>query len=268
MKPFIQWAGGKAQLLSKLKVLLSYNRYFEPFIGGGALLLNLAPKNAVINDVNSDLINLYLQIRDNTDAFIERVRELDEIDCTNEIYLEKRRQYNEETDKLNKAALMMWLNKRCFNGLYRVNKKGEFNSSYGKKDGKRSSFDESNLREVAAYLSNVEIRMGDFYDVAASTQAGDFVYFDSPYFPESETANFTRYTKEGFSFEDQKRLASLAKELSARGVYVELSNNNVPLVYELYDGFIIEEVDARRAINRDGTKRKGKEVIIRNEFLY
>ena len=163
---------------------------------------------------------------------------------------------------------MIWLNKRCFNGLYRVNKKGEFNSSYGKKDGKRSSFDESNLREVAAYLKNVEIKMGDFYDVAASAQAGDFVYFDSPYFPESETANFTRYTKEGFSFEDQKRLASLAKELSTRGVYVELSNNNVPLVYELYDGFIIEEVDARRTINRDGTKRKGKEVIIRNEFLY
>lgn len=134
-------------------------------------MLNLAPKNAVINDINSDLINLYLQIRDNTDTFIERVRELDEIDCTNEIYLEKRRQYNEEADKLNKAALMMWLNKRCFNGLYRVNKKGEFNSSYGKKDGKRSSFDESNLREVAAYLSNVEIKMGDFYDVAASAQA-------------------------------------------------------------------------------------------------
>ena len=127
MKPFIQWAGGKAQLLSKLKVPLSYNRYFEPFIGGGALLLNLAPKNAVINDINPDLINLYIQIRDNTDTFIKRVRELDEIDCTNEIYLEKRRQYNEETDKLNKAALMMWLNKRCFNGLYRVNKKGEFN---------------------------------------------------------------------------------------------------------------------------------------------
>lgn len=269
LRPVIKWAGGKTQLLSELIARFpeKYSNYYEPFIGGGALLLNVQPKKAHINDVNEQLINLYLQLRDNPLDVIEKVKALDAEPCNKDFYFATRDVYNDKilSNELDAecAALMIWINKHCFNGLYRVNSKGLFNVPYNNKlNG--SSIVEENLLGISDYLKNVSITCGDFEDACKKAKKGDFVYFDSPYLPESKTADFTSYTKDGFSMEDHERLAKLFKTLSDKGIYVMLSNNDVPLVYELYDGYKIESVAARRFINSDATNRKGQEVIITN----
>ena len=269
--PFVKWAGGKKQLLDRLETRMpdTYGRYYEPFIGGGALLLDVQPPQAVINDINEQLVNVYRQLKMDAEAVIRAVNVLDAEPCDVDRYMVVREEYNtkirshELDDRC--AALMIWINKHCFNGLYRVNSKGLFNVPYNKKVG-GVSIDETNLRNIGLYLQNcdVEIRQGDFEEACSDIKAGDFVYFDSPYVPVSETANFTDYSKDGFSLDDHKRLATLFRNLSNKGVLIMLSNHNVPLVHELYSGFEIQEVDVRRAINRDATKRKGKEVIITN----
>lgn len=271
ISPFVKWAGGKKQLLERLEERMpeTYGRYYEPFIGGGALLLDVQPKNAVINDVNEQLLNVYRQLKADAEAVISILRELDSVECDKEHYLNMRAEYNKKITAhildAECAALTIWINKHCFNGLYRVNSKGLFNVPYNNKVS-GVSMSEENLRGIGLYLSsgNIEIREGDFEAACADAQAGDFVYFDSPYIPVSETANFTDYTKDGFCYEDHCRLAELFKRLDAAGVKVMLSNHNVDLVYELYDGFKIESVDVKRAINRDASKRVGKEVIITN----
>ena len=161
--------------------------------------------------------------------------------------------------------MMIWINKHCFNGLYRVNGKGLFNVPYNNND-MAHSMDEVNLINIGYYLSNadVQIKCEDFEEVCKNVKKGDFVYFDSPYIPVSPTASFVDYAKDGFSIEDHKRLAELFKRLDKIGAKVMLSNHNVPLVYELYDGFDIEPIDVRRNINSDAKKRTGKEVIITN----
>lgn len=271
ISPFVKWAGGKKQLLERLEERMpeTYGRYYEPFIGGGALLLHVQPKNAVINDVNEQLLNVYRQLKADAEAVISILRELDSVECDKEHYLKMRAEYNKKIAAhildAECAALTIWINKHCFNGLYRVNSKGLFNVPYNNKVG-GVSMSEENLRGIGLYLSSgdIEIREGDFEAACADVQAGDFVYFDSPYIPVSETANFTDYTKDGFGYEDHCRLAELFKRLDAAGVKVMLSNHNVDLVYELYDGFKIEGIDVKRAINRDASKRVGKEVIITN----
>ena len=271
MTPFVKWAGGKKQLLSRLEERMpqTYNRYYEPFIGGGALFLDFQPDNAVINDVNPQLLNVYRQLKENTELLIEKLNELDSVICDKEYYLEMRTKYNQKI-ALNEcdvecAALMIWINKHCFNGLYRVNSKGLFNVPYNNKIS-GASFDAENLRRIGEYLSekNIRIQLGDFEDACDSVSEGDFVYFDSPYVPISETASFTDYAKEGFSLEDHTRLAELFKRLNDRGAYLMLSNHDVPLVRELYKDFKIEPVDVRRNINSNASKRVGKEVIITN----
>ena len=269
--PFVKWAGGKKQLLDRLKSRMptAYERYYEPFIGGGALLLDVQPELAIINDTNEQLLNVYQQLKIDTEAVINAVNVLDADPCDTARYLAIREKYNTKikAHELDAecAALMIWINKHCFNGLYRVNSKGLFNVPYNNKsDG--VSIDATNLRNIGLYLQSrdIEIRQGDFEDACMDVAPGDFVYFDSPYVPISETANFTDYTKDGFSLEDHKRLAALYRKLAAQGTNVMLSNHNVPLVHELYMGFTIEEVGVRRAINRDAAKRSGKEVIITN----
>lgn len=271
MGPFVKWAGGKGQLLDKLhdRVPNSYGTYYEPFIGGGALLLNERPGKAVISDINEQLINVYLQIKNDPRAVIRAVNTVDEGACDKEYYYQMREKYNlkianHELDA-ECAGLMIWINKHCFNGLYRVNGKGGFNVPYNNKQTGKS-IDEANIMSIGYYLenSNVQILCQDFEEACHGAQKGDFVYFDSPYIPVSETADFTDYTKEGFSYEDHVRLAELYKRLAAAGVKVMLSNHNVPLVYELYDGFKIEPVEVKRNINSDASKRVGKEVIITN----
>jgi len=269
--PFVKWAGGKKQLLDRLKPRMPaiYEKYYEPFIGGGALFLSLQSEKAVINDTNEQLINIYRQLKLDADAVIYAVDKLDAKPCDIERYKATCKVYNTkiQAHELDAecAALTIWINKHCFNGLYRVNSKGCFNVPYNNK-ANGVSIDATNLRNIGLYLrtKNVEIRQGDFEAACFDVQPEDFVYFDSPYLPISETANFTNYTKEGFSLQDHKRLAALYIRLSKQGVKVMLSNNNVPLVYELYSDFTIEQVDVRRAINKDASKRSGKEVIITN----
>jgi DNA adenine methylase len=161
--------------------------------------------------------------------------------------------------------MMIWLNKHCFNGLYRVNGKGLFNVSWNRRT-RGDSIDERNLRAVSSYLrsAKVEIRQGDFEEACADAKAGDFVFFDSPYVPISVTAAFSDYTKDGFTLADHERLAALFRRLDRLGVYLLLTNNDVPLVRELYDGYLIEPVDVRRYINCKASKRRSREVIVTN----
>lgn len=269
--PFVKWAGGKKQLLPKLKDRMPkiYNTYYEPFIGGGALFLDIQPQNAIINDVNAQLLNVYRQLQNNVESVISILKTLDSVNCDKEHYLKMREAYNKKiiSNILDAecAALMIWINKHCFNGLYRVNSKGLFNVPYNNKVS-GASMNEENLRGIATYLSSksIEIREGDFEDACKAVMPGDFVYFDSPYIPVSKTASFTDYTKDGFSYEEHCRLADVFKRLDSVGAKVMLSNNNVDLVYDLYDGFNIESIGVKRAINSDASKRTGKEVIITN----
>lgn len=271
MGPFIKWAGGKGQLVDKIweRTPNNYDTYFEPFIGGGAVLFHLKPKKAVINDVNEQLINVYRQLQTDPREVIRAVNRLDQGPCDKDYYLLRREEYNKKilAKELDAecAAYMIWINKHCFNGLYRVNSKGLFNVPYNNKQlGK--SIDEANIMSIGYYLqeADVTILCEDFETVCQRITPDDFVYFDSPYVPVSTTASFTDYTKDGFTLEDHQRLAALYKSLSDKGVKVMLSNHDVELVRELYKGFTIESVDVKRNINSNAAKRTGKEVIIRN----
>lgn len=271
ISPAIKWAGGKTQLLNIITENLpdSYNNYYEPFIGGGAVLLSVKPEKALINDINEQLINLYIQIRDSVDDILNKINNLDSVPCTKEFYYSIREQYNQKILSGEKdaqaAALMIWLNKHCFNGLYRVNSKGLFNVPFNNRV-KGKSVDESNIRAISDYLNQarVNITCMDFEEACTTVSAGDFVYFDSPYVPESETAYFTDYAKGGFSLEDHKRLSKLFKCLDEKGAKIMLSNNDVPLVRELYEGYKIQSFAVKRMINRNANKRTGKEVLITN----
>lgn len=271
ISPAIKWAGGKTQLLNIITENLpdSYNNYYEPFIGGGAVLLSVKPEKALINDINEQLINLYIQIRDSVDDVLNKINNLDSVPCTKEFYYSIREQYNQKILSGEKdaqaAALMIWLNKHCFNGLYRVNSKGLFNVPFNNRV-KGKSVDESNIRAISDYLNQAKVNITcmDFEEACTTVSAGDFVYFDSPYVPESETAYFTNYAKGGFSLEDHKRLSKLFKCLDEKGAKIMLSNNDVPLVRELYEGYKIQSFAVKRMINRNANKRTGKEVLITN----
>ena len=271
MSPVLKWAGGKTQLLNAIsdRLPVSYDTYYEPFIGGAALLLNVAPNKAVINDVNQQLVNLYCQIRDNAETVISIVNELDSVVCTSELYYKMREKYNKKLQSeildAECAAYMIWINKHCFNGLYRVNGKGLFNVPYNNKT-QGQSLSEENIKAISEYLNVCDVRIlcGDFEVACGNVSPDDFVYFDSPYVPEGETADFTAYTKSGFPYEEHVRLANLFKRLDAQGTKLMLSNNDVPLVRELYAGFNIQHLDVKRMINSNAAKRNGKEVLITN----
>lgn len=269
--PFVKWAGGKTQLLEQLKNRMpdSYETFYEPFIGGGAFLFSIQPQKAIINDSNEQLINAFKQLKYNTDSVISIVKDFNSRTCDKEYYLQLRERYNKKiaSNELDAecAALMIWINKHCFNGLYRVNSKGLFNVPYNNSTTAKT-ISEENLISIGHYLTenDIKIRLGDFEAACFDCSKGDFVYLDSPYIPASKTAYFTDYTKDGFTYEDHKRLSELFRELDKKGIKVMLSNNDVPLVYELYDGFNIDNVDVRRNINSNANKRTGKEVIITN----
>ena len=275
MKPIIKWVGGKRSNLPYIKERLpanfnkySYQKYYEPFLGGAAVLLDLNPTNAVVSDINPELINMYIQVRDRVEEVINHLTIYDnqhEIwSDPKDYYYRVRGFFNTElgTNTAQQAARFIYLNKHCFNGLYRVNKKGEFNVPF---NGKLSgwSADPDHLRELSSRLKNVDIRCGDYLDTIKDASNNDFVFFDSPYAPITATS-FTDYTKEGFSYEDHVRLSELFKELTNRGCYCLLTNHDTPLIRELYKDFRIEVVDVRRSINRNGSVRTGKEVIITN----
>ena len=271
MIPVLKWAGGKTQLLDQITKNMpdTYNNYYEPFIGGAAVLFGISPLQAVVNDINEQLINLYTQLKFSAYSVIDKVNEMDSKPCTKEYYYDIRKAYNEKIARRDFdpecAALMIWINKHCFNGLYRVNGKGMFNVSYNNKINGRS-IDENNLLTISSYLQNADIKITcqDFEISCKNVAPGDFVYFDSPYVPESETASFTNYTKDGFTLEDHKRLAVLFRQLDNIGAKVMLSNNDVPFVRKLYADYNITVLHVKRMINRNANKRTGKEVIVTN----
>lgn len=271
MSPVLKWAGGKTQLLGAIMTRLpkDYNRYYEPFIGSGAVFLAINPPNAVISDTNEQLINLYNCLKTDVKSVIAVVNELDEAVCDKDFYYSIRERYNQKiaNHALDHecAALMIWINKHCFNGLYRVNGKGTFNVPYNNRIA-GNSIDDVNLMRISEYLRGAEVQIScsDFEDACKKVKENDFVYFDSPYVPQSETADFTDYTKDGFSLRDHERLADLFRRLDRIGAKVMLSNNDVQLVHELYSGYEIQHLDVRRMINSNASRRKGREVLITN----
>lgn len=273
MHPFVKWAGGKTQLLDRIRELMpkEYNHYYEPFIGGGALLFSIAPKNFAINDFNSELIQAY-KCFTNEDDFKKLVERLDyHQKHHSEEYYYKVRGMDKSPDFLNlpayeRAARMIYLNKSCFNGLYRVNSKGFFNVPSGKKR-KVVCYEKENLEEIRIFFSNsrFEILNGDFQDAVKNVQHGDFVYFDPPYDTWEDKDSFTSYAKSPFGKEEQKRLANVYKTLSDEGAFVMLSNHNTEYIRELYKDFHIHVVEAKRMINSKASGRGNvEEVIITN----
>lgn len=271
-KPFVKWAGGKRQVINELKKYVpnEFNTYYEPFIGGGALLFELSPKRAVINDSNKELMNVYEVLCDDK-KFNKMCRVLNDYEANHseEFYYEIRNKDREKQKfsrlaDYTRAARTIYLNKACFNGLYRVNSKNEFNVPFGKKE-KVNTYDGGNLITVSNYLTmnDIKILSVDFEEAVRDAKKGDFVYFDPPY--DSDTGTFNSYTEEGFGKEEQRRLARVFKELDERGVYVMLSNHNTLLVNEMYKDYNIHIIEAKRNINSKGNKRgKVEELIITN----
>lgn len=268
-KPVVKWAGGKSQLLNELipRMPLKYNKYYEPFFGGGAFFFALNPSHAVINDLNASLINLYRSLQLNPKPLIDVLSKLDEESNKNlgDFYYEMRALYNSRIASgaydSETAALLVYLNKHCFNGLFRVNKKGEFNVPFN--NSTAPSFREENFYAVSGALKNAEILNVDFEEACETANKGDFVFFDSPYAPLRPT-NFEAYTKEGFELRDHQRLAKLFEDLTSRGCYCMLTNHDTELIRELYGGYNYDVVPARRSINSDSSNRRGTEAIVTN----
>lgn len=267
--PFVKWAGGKRQLLSQIKMRMpeTFNRYFEPFVGGGAVYFDLLPQHAALNDINRSLINAYTQIRCDPSGFLDAIAGYDRKikEGGKEYYYKTRAFYNNKMMKdeydMELAALFVFLNKHCFNGLYRVNVKGLFNVPYN--NSVRESCTADGIMAISQSLQSVTINVGDFEPVCDMAEAGDFVFIDSPYAP-LNPSSFESYTKEGFDVESHKRLAQVFYRLTSRGVLCMLTNHNTEFINQLYDGYNREVVDVKRMINSDAKNRVGREIIVTN----
>ncbi|MFL6213316.1 MAG: Dam family site-specific DNA-(adenine-N6)-methyltransferase [Blastocatellia bacterium] len=260
-KPILKWAGGKQQMLDVLlsKVPSRYNRYIEPFFGGGALFFALCPQDAVIADSNPELINLYKVVASNVEALINALQDMS---TDKESFDEVRSVDASKLSPVEQAARTIYLNRTCFNGLYRVNRRGEFNVPYGHYKNP-TICDESNLRLASKALKRAEIIPADYKKVLREyARPSDFIFLDPPYLPISTYSDFKRYTKEQFYEEDHRELAEEVRRLHALGCFVVLTNSNHERVYELYDGFSIEVHKTRRNINKDATKRTGEDVVV------
>lgn len=273
LHPILKWAGGKTQLLDKLisKCPKKYNKYYEPFVGGGALFLSLKPKKSVINDNNKELISVYKCLRNKKwfDKMLSKIDEFASQHNEDKYYevrdIDKQRSYK-KLKLFEKAARTIYLNKTCFNGLYRVNSKGYFNVPWNG-NLKPSFYDIDNINSVHNFFLKTKptILMCDFEKAVSTAKKGDFVYFDPPYDTFENKKSFTTYTKDSFGKEEQVRLAKLFKELSMKGVYVMASNHNTHFIRELYSEFNIEVINAKRSINSKGNGRGAvEEVIITN----
>ena len=266
-RPFVKWVGGKSQLLPELlaRVPENYNHYFEPFVGGGALFFALQPQNAKLSDINTELINCYKCVKSN---ITELIKELEK-HIYDKDYFYKMRNVDRTEEYLSwsstkKAARLIYLNKTCFNGLYRVNSKGQFNTPFGRHSNPKI-VDKKNLLTCRSALKNAKISEQSFLKITKDAQSNDFVYFDPPYVPLNDTSYFTSYSKDGFGPEEQTQLRDTCKFLDQKDVKFMASNSSTDFVKELYQDFKIEAVQAKRAINSKGTKRgKIEEVIIRN----
>ena len=271
LQPFTKWTGGKRQLLGELRSYMpeTYGRYFEPFVGGGALFFDLAPEQAVINDFNEELINAYRQIKNNPAELINLLIKHKE-NNSKDYYLALRSADRDgrisRMTGVERAARILYMLRVDFNGLYRVNSKNQFNVPYGRYKNPKI-VDVDLLYQISEYLNenDIEILQTDFAEAIKDAQTGDFVYFDPPYIPLNETSSFTSYTHEGFSYEEQVRLRNTFKELTERGVYAMLSNSSSPLVEELYKDFNIYFVEAQRTNGAKSSSRgKISEIIVTN----
>jgi DNA adenine methylase len=252
-RPFLKWAGGKGQLLAALRpfVPTAYERYFEPFLGGGALFFDRLPKRGVLSDVNAEIVECYAAVRDQVEKLIVSLgRHRYDADH----YYATRDTDPASLSPVERAARTIFLNKTGFNGLYRVNRAGKFNVPFGRY-AKPLICDPENLRACSAALAKVELAVCDFEEAASRARAGDFVYFDPPYVPVSRTSAFTAYAAGGFGPKEQARLAEVFERLALRGARVLLSNSDVPEIRQLYRGYRIERVRATRAINSNASRR-------------
>ena len=273
-KPFVKWAGGKRQLLTELEKNFpkKFGTYFEPFLGGGAVLFDLLAKKpnlkCSVSDLNSDLVLAYVTIRDKLGRLIESLENHSENyhnDSTG-YYYEIRKQ--EPKSQIEKVSRLLFLNKTCFNGLYRVNSKGKFNVPLGRYTNP-NIVNRENLTTVSKFLQSDKIKIScrDFESILKDAKKGDFVYFDPPYQPVSDTANFTSYTHRDFTEDDLQRLADLANQLNSKGSHVLLSNSNTKIVKKIFSSkkWKVKEIAVNRAINSNSQKRTGhKEVLIKN----
>lgn len=273
-KPFLKWVGGKGQLLKQFQDIYpsKYGTFYEPFVGGGAVFFNLRPKKAHINDTNKTLINAYIHIRDDAERVIhdlslidKKYKALQTEELRKEFFYSMRERFNSVgVNENEKTSLLIFLNRTCFNGLYRENSKGGFNVPFGKYKNPRI-LDTENLLTVSLALKKTKITCLSFESSVAEAKPGDFIYFDPPYHPINSTSNFTSYNKDDFSSVDQKKLRDCFKQLSDKGCLVMLSNSDTELIHELYKGFNIRTVHAGRAINSKASKRgKIKEVVVTN----
>lgn len=269
--PFLKWVGGKRQLMPSIVEHLPENikdyKYIEPFIGGGAVLFNLQPKNAIINDFNEELINVYQVIKNNLDELIiDLKKHKNEAEY---FYSIRSLDRNGEFKKLNaiqRASRVIFLNKTCFNGLYRVNNAGEFNSPFGRYKNP-NIVNEPTLKAVNKFLNsnNIDIKSGDYSEILKQADKKCFVYLDPPYHPISESSNFTGYVQGGWNMYDQIDLKTACDELNKKGVKFLLSNSSADFIKDLYKDYKITIVKANRAINSNGADRgEVDEVLIRN----
>ena len=272
-QPFLKWVGGKAQLLAQFDAFFpaQITRYVEPFLGGGAVFFHLRARfpqlHALLRDNNDELINTYTAVRDRPR---ELLRRLDRhhadfrADRETHFYLVRSQHHLPAAHTVERAARMIFLNKTCFNGLWRVNSKGEFNVPIGSHHNP-ALYDEENIYAASRALEGVHLQTQDFRDTLAQTRRGDFVYIDPPYYPVSPTASFTSYTKDDFGEEQQRELAALYADAARRGVRLMLSNSDTEFIRHLYRNFTIHTVSARRMVNCDGTKRGAvNEVVVTN----
>lgn len=271
ISPFVKWVGGKRQLVDSITEVLPENikkyTYVEPFIGGGAVFFHIQPKNAIINDYNSELINVYNVIKENLDELIEDLQKhKNESEYFYNIRKLDRSEEFEKIGKIQRASRLIYLNKTCYNGLYRVNSAGEFNSPFGRYKNP-NIVNEPVLRAVSSYLNsnNIQIFTGDYDDILQRLDRNSFVYLDPPYHPISESSNFTGYVQGGWKVFDQVRLREACDDLTRRGIKFLLSNSASDFIRELYREYNISIVKAIRTINADADKRgEVDEVLIRN----
>jgi DNA adenine methylase len=265
--PFLKWAGGKQRLLSQYATyfppISEIGRYFEPFIGSAAVFFCLQPPQAILSDRNEKLVAVYRMVQQDVEGVI---RALQPYRNEAEYYYAVRAQEPADLSPVEQAARLIYLNKTCYNGLYRENSKGEFNVPFGRYKNP-TICDAPRLRSAAQALQKAVLRVADFATVAEAAEAGDFVYFDPPYAPLSPTSSFTGYDRHGFGEADQRRLAAIIHCLTKRGCRVMLSNSSAPLIYELYDNqaYCLIPIQARRNINSKGDRRGPvKELLILN----
>lgn len=260
-RPLMKWAGGKTQLLPRLAAAApaQYGRYIEPFVGGGALFFHLRPERAVIADSNGELVSMYRAVAADPDAVFAALQTMRN---TEKFFYEVRALEWSTMTPAEAAARTLFLNRTCFNGLYRVNQKGQFNVPFGRY-AKLSVPDLAQLNAASRVLRTAEIVEGDYLDVLGRyAAAGDFVFLDPPYVPVGVYSDFKRYTKEQFTEDDHRNLAAEVRRLTRLGCRVLLTNSNHPLVHQLYEGFSIEIISTKRFINSKGNGRTGEDVLV------